>query len=489
MAVGILAAGVAVQVSYFTVKLERQLRRVVSATLWPAALVITVLGLGLNGTWWLAERNQTQAVAANGRAPNVLLIIWDTVRAASLSLYGYERETTPHLDRLAAGSIVFVNAFSPTPWTLPSHASMFTGLDPDRLSADWDTPLNGDAATLAEVLSRHGYRSGGFVANTYFAGRESGLSRGFAHYEDYPILSVQQLVRSTTLGRWIIRRPRLVNLFDLDPSMELKRASVITDDALEWISDDRDRPFFAFLNYLDAHSPYSPPAQYASKFGTLSREQKLNFGNGRTLSATELQAEIDAYDAAIAYLDDELSRLLDALDGAGVLDNTIIVVTSDHGEEFGEHDVYLHGNSLYDRSLHVPLVIRTPSSSGGVRNDAWVSLRDLPSTLLALAGVKEGRLPGNPLTWAREPSDSTRLAVDTILATVSRRPGVLDRYPAAKGRMVSVMTDPWKYIRGGDGAEELYDLRADRDERRNLVTTAPAAVLERVRAGGARTRH
>jgi arylsulfatase A-like enzyme len=487
-AVWLLAAGLAVQLSYLAVRFAPHLRRVMGWTLRPGLIAVAALGLGLNSAGWLAQRRQSTASAASPGTPNVVLIIWDTVRAASLSLYGYERETTPNLERLAGESVVFDNAFSPAPWTLPSHAAMFTGVHPDRLSADWLEPLDDHVATLAEVLGQRGYRTGGFVANTYFAGRESGLSRGFAHYDDFPILSVQQLVRSTALGRRIIRAPRLVKAFDLDPSMELKPARTVTDEALDWITARRDRPFFAFLNYLDAHSPYSPPAKYATKFGTRTRDERLNFGDGRRLTPDELQAEVDAYDAAIAYLDDELNRLIVALDSAGILEHTVLVVTSDHGEEFGEHDVYLHGSTLYDRSLHVPLVIRAPFSSGSTRRGEWVSLRDLPSTILALARIEGSPLPGEPLPVATLPDDTTRLERDTMTASVSRRPGVPARYPAARGRIVAVMMDPWKYIRGGNGAEELFDLRADRDERTNLIGTASPDVLAvlRERADGSR---
>jgi arylsulfatase A-like enzyme len=487
-AVWLLAAGLAGQLSYLAVRFEPHLRRVMGWTLRPGLIAVAVLGLGLNGAGWLAERRQSSAITASAGTPNVLLIVWDTVRAASLSLYGYERETTPNLERLAGESVVFDNAFSPAPWTLPSHAAMFTGIHPDRLSVDWLEPLNDDVATLAEVLSQRGYRTGGFVANTYFAGRESGLSRGFVRYDDFPILSVQQLVRSTALGRRIIRAPRLVKAFDLDPSMELKPARKITDQALDWITAGRDRPFFAFLNYLDAHSPYSPPAKYATRFGMRTRDVKLNFGDARRLTPDELQAEINAYDAAIAYLDDELNRLFVALDRAGILEQTIVVVTSDHGEEFGEHDVYLHGSTLHDRSLHVPLIIKAPSSSGIARRSEWVSLRDLPSTILALARIDGSPLPGSPLAIGTLPDDATRRVRDTITASVSRRPGVPARYPAARGRMVAVMMDPWKYIRGGDGAEELFDLRADRDERNNLMGNASPDVLAvlRQRADGSR---
>ena len=484
-AVWLLAAGIGAQLSFAVVRFEPLFRRAMRLTLLPFAALVALLGLGLNAAWWVRELRQPATGQANDGSPNVVLIIWDTVRAASLSLYGYDRPTTPTLERLAATSVVFENAFSTAPWTLPSHASMLTGLGTEEMRADWTRPFDDNVSTLAEVLSGTGYRTGGFVANTYFAGREAGLSEGFAHYEDYPLLTVQQLVRSTTLGRRMIRSDRLVRAFDLDPSMELKRAEHITNDALDWIARDSDRPFFAFLNYLDAHSPYSPPQQYATRFGNLPRHQKLNFGNGRTLTRDELQAEINAYDAAITYLDDELRRFLNALDSLGVLDNTIVVVTSDHGEEFGEHDVYLHGSTLFDRSLHVPLLIRASGSPGGVRRDEWVSLRHLPSTILDLARIEGHPLPGRSLTWAFKPDESPGAAQDAIYAAVSRRPGVLERYPAAKGRIVAVMLDPLKYILNGDGTEQVFDLRTDREEIRNLIDTAPAAMLQTLRSRAA----
>jgi arylsulfatase A-like enzyme len=233
---------------------------------------------------------------------------------------------------------------------------------------------------------------------------------------------------------------------------------------------------------MDAHSPYTPPREYAALYGNLPRQHKLNFGTGRVLLPEERQAEIDAYDAAITYLDDELARFIAELDSLGEIDNTILIVTADHGEEFGEHDVFLHGNTLFDRALHVPLLIRIPGSSGGMRRDEWVSLRHLPSTILALAGIDGEPLPGRPLTWAFAPDDSLPPEADTIYAAVSRRPGVLERYPAAKGRMVSVMVDPLKYILGGDGTEQVFNLRIDRDEVRNLIAQVAKSALEMFRA-------
>jgi arylsulfatase A-like enzyme len=156
-------------------------------------------------------------------------------------------------------------------------------------------------------------------------------------------------------------------------------------------------------------------------------------------------------------------------------------VTSDHGEEFGEHGVYLHGNSLYDRSLHVPLVIVPPQMTDAHRSDAWVPLRDVPATILALTGNTDGEFPGRALVTSTA-SASSDATPDTLVASVSRRPGVLASYPAAKGRIIAVMADQWKYIRYGDGREEVFDLRADRDERHDRLTTAPPDIVRDLRA-------
>jgi arylsulfatase A-like enzyme len=203
---------------------------------------------------------------------------------------------------------------------------------------------------------------------------------------------------------------------------------------------------------------------------------------GRTFAERELQAEIDAYDGGIAFEDQELGRLLDALEQRGLLDNTLVIVTSDHGEEFGEHAVFTHGNSLYDPSLHVPLVFGGgPALPRALRVPAWVSTRDIASTIADLAGVSaDPPLGGASLARFWDGSD---WRPDTLVAAVSYAPGHPDRYPVSRGDMDAVLIAPYKYIHSGDGSEELYDLTADPGERLNLAGSAAwRSVVARLRA-------
>nr|MDP9179186.1 sulfatase-like hydrolase/transferase [Gemmatimonadota bacterium] len=184
----VLALGIAVQTARVVAGHPRGMRRVVRSTLPVMAALVAVAGLGHNSWRRLSElRTVAELPPAAQGAPNVLLIILDTVRALNLSLYGYPRQTSPALDRFARRGVVFDRAISASPWTLPSHATLFTGRWPHELNADWRVPLDAAYPTVAEVLAQRGYATAGFVANAHNAGRESGLARGFHHYEDFRI--------------------------------------------------------------------------------------------------------------------------------------------------------------------------------------------------------------------------------------------------------------------------------------------------------------
>jgi len=472
-----LALGMSVQAYRLSERHASSWLRVARRTVLPMAGAIVLLFLGLNGSRVWHERRALAALppAVEGR-PNVLLLIWDTVRAASLSLYGYERGTTPVLERLAARATVFDHAFSTAPWTTPSHASMFTGLDVADLSADWTSALDAEPPTLAEVLSRHGYRTGGFTANTYSTGRESGLHRGFSHYADFLMFSPGELLRSTALLRSVVSRERWWNALGIGHPLGHKSAAVVEREFFEWLSRDTVRPFFAFLNVWDAHAPYLPPAPFDTLFGPRLPGRNPQMPAGRSFSPRELQSEIDAYDGAIAELDARLSNLLAELERRGELDNTVVILTSDHGEEFGEHGLFTHGHSLYHRALHVPLLILDPRSAAGHRVNRFVSLRDLPATVLDLVGITGGEgLAGTSLLQAAGMASNGAgvpmryLAPDTLLAAVSYSPGNPAHYPVSLGNLRSLITDPLKLIVNASGRVELYDLRADADEARNLA--------------------
>ena len=207
---------------------------------------------------------------AAARGPNVLLIVLDTVRASSLSLYGYARDTTPQLTRWARRGVRFDWAVAPACWTFPSHCCFFTGRWPYELNSHWQLVLNTPHPTLAEFLAARGYLTAGFVANTSYCSYETGLDRGFAHYEDYP-LSPRTILGSTAVGRWITQNVLSYRDFYGRKWIQYQSrdAGGINRAFLDWLSRQRrgERPFFAFLNYLDAHEPFLVPGEHTPRFG------------------------------------------------------------------------------------------------------------------------------------------------------------------------------------------------------------------------------
>ena len=442
----VLALGAAVQLARWSKSQREGFGRFVRATTPILSAATLVLALAIPGSRILLEKRAvSNLAAARTGAPNVVLIIWDTVRRTNLSVYGYGRETTPNLERRAARAVVFNQAQSTAPWTLSSHASMFTGYLTQQLSPDWDAGLDGTYPTVAEALRSQGYNTAGFVANLLATQHDSGLNRGFIRYEDYEIAG-SSFFLSTLIGQRI-DRPKPFNRGPIR-YYPMKEAPDLTDDFLRWVPETGDRPFFAFLNYIDAHHDFPAPPDLVRKFGSKGRMNK--------------------YDAAIGSLDRQLDRLMTELERRGVLENTIVILASDHGEQFGEKKLYQHGNSLYQPALVVPLMVWLPRGQhGGLRVQAPVSLRDLASTILELTGVKDDRFPGRSLARHWMPGAVT--APDTLIAGVQKRMGAPNGDPNSKGDMNSTFTAQHSYILNGDGEEELFDVIADPGENRNLA--------------------
>jgi arylsulfatase A-like enzyme len=477
----LIGLGGAVQTGRLAQRRREGFSRLVRRT---TPFLITLFFLLGIGTWvqrrWVERRALGPATVARAGAPNIILIILDTVRAASLSLYGYPRETTPELERWARRGVVFDNAISAAPWTLPSHATMFTGQLPPDHSADWRTPLDDRWPTLAEALHARGYRTAGFVSNLIYATWEHGLARGFSHYEDYPI-SFGMVLRHTLPGRKLTDARRLREIIGSDQIIGRKSAARLGGDFLRWMDEDSTRPFFAFLNYYDAHDPYLPPPDYFRKFAGHFRERETSplrragpFVRRNRLSAEELRLEVAAYDGAIAYLDDELGKLFSELERRGKLEHTLVIVTSDHGEEFGEHDVFFHGHTLYRQALHVPLMmLGVPSLPAGRRVSGTVSLRDLPATVLHLLRVPDS-FPGETLSrfWT-----GTGAVSDTALSFTSKGIRIPAWLPSSSQDLQSLTADSVHYIRGK--REWLFNLRNDPEERSNRADYGESADLLR----------
>jgi arylsulfatase A-like enzyme len=400
--------------------------------------------------------------AARDSAPNVLLLILDTVSASEMSLYGYERGTTPVLDSLARDGVVFDRAISPAPWTLPAHGSMFTGHPATGLSARYLRPLDDRQPVIAESFARAGYVTAGFVANLEYTSRASGLARGFHRYIDYRP-SVPAAIARTPLGGRVIRA------FGRRPGRPLqpgrKNAAEVNREFLGWQRGVGDRPWFAFLNYYDAHDPYVPPVPDERRFMRAGQQPVYRV---EALRASDTAAVVSAralHDAALFSLDRAIGQLLDELRRRGELERTIIVVVADHGEEWGARGVLVHGNSLYLQAIHVPLLVVHPGQvPAGVRITRTVSTQDLAPTVLDLAGIPRGGIGGTSLvsSWDAEHGDAAPV---TALSWVERAIRQPLEYPASRSELFSVVTDSAQVIVGADTM--VFDLAAMSDTSPN----------------------
>ena len=475
-----------------------------------AGAVLIAAGLVFGGDR-LKERREAGRPLPPADSPNVLLIVLDTVRADHLSLYGYPRATTPRLAQLAKQGIVFDGVRATAPWTLASHASMFTGRWPHEIGVEWLTPLRGNFPTLAGYLGSHGYATAGFAANTLFCSYDTGIDRGFTHYEDYVLGPIDvfrtAIVVDVAFKSLFHLAGKYGRSFDAGPLRPLQEfllgwilardrisAESINQKFVGWLSQRRQtgRPFFAFLNYFDAHSPYVLPLSAPQPFGLrpqTSTDIQVLDGWG-DLDKRQLHPHFrtlarDAYDNCLAYLDQQLGELFDELRRRGELDRTLVIVTSDHGEGLGEHDLFDHGESLYRSEIGVPLLIVPPvrdRSRGVVRET--VSLRNLPATIVDLIGLGAGSpFPGRSLAnlWRRSSPDTDSVAVEGAISELAGPNPSNPNHgqsPAQRGPLISLAEGDFVYIRNrGDGAEELFN---ERDDPRELSNRAGLEAMQPV---------
>jgi arylsulfatase A-like enzyme len=359
--------------------------------------------------------------------PSVLLVTLDTTRPDHLGCYGYTGGTSPSLDALAAEAEVYEDAVSTSSWTLPAHASLFTGQVPTRHQARYDARgplvltqaiqgpferyrvrgLRPDAVTLAQILRDHGWATGGVVAGPWMK-RVFGLDRGFGWYDDTGILEVNG-------------RP----------------ANEVTDAALRWVAERGAEPFFLFLNYFDPHAPFDPPADWL-----------------RAHAPAVVNDLGRLYDLEIRFMDEHFGRLLTELRARGLYDDLLIVVTADHGELLGEHGLWGHGLRLSQEEVRVPLLIKFPAGDGrrGRRRERAQLTDVLPTVLTRLglplpADVQGGVLPG---------------VAHPVVAELHMAPPPGDRLDYR-----ALFEGKWKYVETSLGATTLYDLVGDPKEERD----------------------
>ena len=477
----VLAAGVGVGLARAIAPHSDGFRRFARRAI-PALLgLVLVAGAGLTVSRQIGERRvlgMTPTTPPKG--PNILLLVLDTVRAWDISWMRYWRPTTPHLAGWVSRGAIFDRVLSAAPWTTPSHAAMFTGHLPVDLSANWLTSLDDAVPTVAEVLQQAGYATGGFVGNYSYAGRATGLGRGFGHYVDYPV-NIEQALRSSQLTAQLFAIPGLAEWMGQRRLVHAGNSAETVNRAfLDWVGDQGQRPFFAFINYFEAHAPYLPPAPWDSMFARAGDHERtarywdaMDQAYGEGLFPREFLEETrDAYDGSIAYLDFQIDSLLTVMANRGLLANTVVIITSDHGELFGEHGLLQHGSSLYLPEIHVPLAILAPGKvPAGIHVPYPVSLRSIASTVLAFAGVTNPGLPGQSLTgYLRGPG--LPVPVDSLFSAVDysrQTPKWPPNQPLLRGNIRSVVLDSLHYILNGDGVEELFQPGRDAWEIRNLA--------------------
>lgn len=482
----LLAMGVAVVLSRIVIT---RLPRITHAARWqvPVALgAFALWAVGVPGFRQFQEQRSRAALpAAPPDAPNVLLIIWDTARALSLSLYGYERRTTPELEEFAKGGTVFERAFATSSWSLPSHASLYTGRDAHEIHINRDIPLDDTYPTLGEVLSRHGYVTGGFTGNLFYGSRDFGIARGFAWYDDEARTTPSKLASTWSLTRRVLSRWRRYT--GNHQEIVRRQGDHVTEKVLQWIDRRGTRPFFASVNYFDAHEPYLAPAPYSLAFS--KTQPRYWEGDQRPTEPSVLQELQTAYESCLLYVDAETRRLLDALEARGVLDNTLVIITGDHGEQFGDHGAHLFGHerSLYASVLRVPLVLVFPKRiPAAERRSEVVSLRDIPATIIDALGLPaKDVFPG--ISLLRYTSGTASEAEVSTPRLAHLRPNKF--YPAEmdwanrEQHRFSVKSGALHYLINASGIEELYDFAQDPWETRNLIAdSSNAASLERFRA-------
>ena len=421
------------------------------------ALKALSLALAVFATVLVGVEREAAAQVQACRDCNVILIAIDTLRADHLSSYGYDRTTSPNIDAFAQEARVFTNFYSNASWTLPSFSAMFTSLYPSDVKMQLPSDkLDDRFTTIAEILKQNGYATVGFNSPTPVS-RNGGFFQGFDSF------TVVQ------------------------PDRQLRDTMLLVPSALEWLDANKDKKFFMFLHTFEVHDPFCPPEEFdrfrgSEESATLDcvdivAISKHNRGE-EELSAEDLARVAGLYDADLLHADHNLGTLFARLKAEGLYDNTIVVITADHGEELGERDIVGHGYSLSNALVHVPLIIKAPNLPPGAESNN-ASTIDIAPTILELVGIArpaffKGRtlteLGGGRIIYQETsaPIDLIK-QLDRIIASPQAGQSEVrqNTVPALKE---SIIQGNWKYaVDNTTDTRELYDLRADPKEERNLI--------------------
>ena len=403
-------------------------------------------------------------------APNVVLIMVDTLRADHLSCYGSAAVKTPHIDALAADGLRWVNTFSQASWTRPSVATILTGLYPSSHGAIHKADRLPDRVdTLAEVLGRAGYHTVGFADNANIS-QAFNFQQGFDEYRylapDFFFGASEPAAQLALYSGLRLVRERFFAHY-VDVHHYYQPAEVVTAEVRRWLDRGaRAEPFFLFAHYMDPHDPY-----FAHPFNG-EGYARVAHPNPPPALAERLH---HLYEGEVAYLDEHLGVLFDDLKRRGLYDKTMVVLTADHGEEFREHGGWWHGTTLYDEQIHVPLIVKPAGAHGlaQVRDELATSLDIAPTIVAAAHAQPAAAMQGHvlPLDGGAAPARESTFAEEDLEGNV----------------LQAVRTRSWKLVTANPGnprglaPEELYDLPRDPGEQRNVVASAPVET-DRMRA-------
>jgi len=414
-------------------------------------------------------------ITTRATPPNVFIIVMDTVRQDRLSAYGYSRATSPNLGKLTQTSRIYHNAYSTSGWTVPAHASLFTGLfAAAHKSTQEEWRLDKGLTTLAEILSENGYMTIGISGNANLR-KDSDFDQGFSEYYE-------------------IWREPYKSAGKSEGGTREHAALTILNDTLG--KEANKEPLFVFINLIEPHSPYNSSGQFRNQFVTdqdIRLEGNLfraHFLGDRILAGNEINHFKNFSAAEMLYTDYVVGGIVDYLKENRLWDDTIFIVTSDHGENIGDHDMMDHVFSLYESTTKIPLIIHYPELfEPGSEDHTIVQLTDIFPTLLEITGVDTVEHPSQGRNLLEEESGEAR-AVFTeyyyprqVLNSFRHRQDsfMLERF---KRKMRSITLDNMKLIWGSDGRNELYDLNSDPGETRNLVGDPAYSSLEREMLAG-----
>jgi arylsulfatase A-like enzyme len=410
--------------------------------------------------------------------PNVILLTIDTLRADMLNCYGYNTPLTPNMDRLAASGIRFEQVISGGSWTqaafpvlmTSSYAAMYGGCL-GRLASERPSPI--------ERLAASGYTTGGFSTNPHLS-RATGYDRGFHHFNDLVPDEADPRLRRIKGGQRLLRNPlfhyglRLIG-GQMRPARLYSSAAEVTDNLCRWL-DRVESPFFAWVHYMDLHWPYhleealTHPRDIAQAWQDQAvMYGRSNFNGKKPITAVQRKHFIGLYEQSLQFLDTQIGRLMDYLETSGDGSNTIVILISDHGEEFLDHGRWGHWESnLYDEILRVPLIIRMPDGPGSKVIQRQVRLLDLMPTILDLCGCP---FPNDLLGVSLAPlwtHSEANYEVEVAISEMRRDPW----------HRVAVRTEAFKYIWDSKRPTQpnLYDLCADPAEKQNVSTHYPEEV-------------